>query len=212
MGRKSNAKDRILDSAAELIQRQEFSSTSIEDILGCARVKKGSFYHYFDSKQALGLAVLDRQFVYPSEHLFRVFEEDLPPLQQISRFFQATSGHLIRTAQAQGGLVCGCPFGNLAAEMSTRDEAFRCKTVAFFDIFHDQFSAALQRAVEQGELSSDADVDLLSTRLLALWQGSILLAKLHQDVKLYANLVDGALALLEPHRIRRREERLLAGD
>ena len=200
MGRTSDARERILDSATALMQLRGYTNTSLEDILNRAGVQKGSFYHFFESKQALGLAVLDRHFAYPREHLFRVFEGDAPPLEQVERFFRGTCDRVRRTTEAQGGVVCGCPFGNIALEMSTMDEALRRKVAGIFKAFQDRFRAALRRAVERGELKPEADVDLLSARLVAYWEGAILLSKAHQDADLYAHLIEGAMAVLAPYR------------
>lgn len=199
MGRTSDAKERILDSAMALIQLRGYTSTSLEDILSRAGVKKGSFYHFFASKQALGLAVLDRYFAYPREHLFRIFEEDTPPLEQLDRFFQTTCERMQQTTEEQGGVVCGCPFGNTALEMSTMDEALRRKVADLFNAFQDCFRAALRRAVAQGELKPETDVDLLSAQLLSYWEGAILLAKVHQNTDLYAHLIKGIMAVLAPY-------------
>lgn len=200
MGRTSDAKERILDSAMALMQLKGYTNTSLEDILSRAGVKKGSFYHFFASKQALGLAVLDRYFAYPREHLFRIFEENIPPLEQVKRFFQVTCERMQEMTREHEGVVCGCLFGNMALEMSTMDPVFRQKVAQLFDAFQDRFRTALSRAAERGELAPEIDADLLSARLLSYWEGAILWAKVHQDANLYVHLIEGAMAVLAPYR------------
>src|SRR5689334_632434 len=52
---------RIVDCAADLISKQGFSRTRLEEVLQGSRVQKGNFYYYFRSKDDLGMAVMSEQ-------------------------------------------------------------------------------------------------------------------------------------------------------
>ena len=59
MGRTSTAKDRLIESMIELIWTGSYGSTSVDQICERAGVKKGSFYHFFESKTALAVTSID---------------------------------------------------------------------------------------------------------------------------------------------------------
>lgn len=65
----TDVRQHILDVAHSLLLVQGFSALGLTEILAAARVPKGSFYHYFGSKEAFGEAVLEAYF---SEYLKRM--------------------------------------------------------------------------------------------------------------------------------------------
>ena len=58
MGRTSDAKERLLDAALDLIWERSYGDVTIDAICEKAGVKKGSFYYFFDSKSELAAAAL----------------------------------------------------------------------------------------------------------------------------------------------------------
>ena len=59
MGRTSNARSRLLETAMQLMYARGYSAVGVQEICAQAGVNKGSFYHFFPSKQALILAVIE---------------------------------------------------------------------------------------------------------------------------------------------------------
>ncbi len=62
MGRTSDARVKILGAAQSLIELRGYSALGVAEICQAAGVPKGSFYYFFESKEALALAVLDEQW------------------------------------------------------------------------------------------------------------------------------------------------------
>ena len=60
MGRMSDARDRILQAATDLIHDRGYAAVSVSDICSAAGLKKGSFYHFFPSKLELVLETIDQ--------------------------------------------------------------------------------------------------------------------------------------------------------
>ena len=83
-------KAKILQQGAELVYRQGFNNTGIQEILESAGVPKGSFYFYFKSKEQFGLELIDYYMEF-----FRVMigthlrKSDSPPLERLRAFFAA---------------------------------------------------------------------------------------------------------------------------
>ena len=82
----------ILDGAQRLIYTKGYEQMTIQDLLDMLEISKGAFYHYFDSKQALLEAMIERTQDDAKKVLFPILDEpNLPTLQKLERFFNATA-------------------------------------------------------------------------------------------------------------------------
>ncbi|HKI98834.1 MAG TPA: TetR/AcrR family transcriptional regulator [bacterium] len=193
MGRTSDARERLIDTAVGLIRARSYASVSVDDLCRGAGVRKGSFYHFFPSKRDLALAALDAWWeTTRSEVLEPAFQPDVPPLQRIQRAFQRAAGQQSRNKERAGN-VQGCPFGNLALELSSQDEVIRQRLQGAFGRFAGYFERALAEASTAGQLPPGTDVPAAAQALLAYLYGMILLAKTADDVGVMERL--GPLAL-----------------
>src|SRR5207245_411864 len=147
MGRLSDAKDKLLNSALDLIYARSYAAVGVQELCEHAGVKKGSFYHFFPSKRDLTLAALDRQWEIAKRMVWEpAFSKHRSPLKQIEqsfdRLFEVQCGVKERT-----GHVHGCPFGNLALELSTQDGVIRRTVYRIFGEVAAYFERALREAV-----------------------------------------------------------------
>ena len=190
MGRHSTARTRLLDAARDLIHARSYAAASVDDLCLAAGVNKGSFYHFFPSKRDLILAVLDDSWERTRERVLEpAFQADIPPLERIDRFFHCV------TAIHTRPVVLGCPFGNLALELSTMEEPVRDKIRAVFEGYQAYFARALTDAVTAGQVGS-LDVSETAQALVAYFQGALVLAKTHNDARVITNLARHARALI----------------
>src|SRR3954470_788870 len=121
MGRTSEARDKILSAAQGLIERRGYSALGVAEICAAAGVPKGSFYHFFESKQALALTVINEHWTAQRRQWTELLCGDRPPLHRLWDLFEATE-MVQRTGQQANGTVVGCLFGNLALELSNQAE------------------------------------------------------------------------------------------
>lgn len=196
MGRTSDAKERLIDTAVGLIRARSYASVSVDDLCKDAGVRKGSFYHFFPSKRDLAIAALDSWWEHTRvEMLEPAFQPDVPPLERITRAFQRAVGQQGRT-QERYGRFQGCPFGNLALEMSAQDEEMRQRLEATFARFSAFFEDALREAAQQGDTPAGIDPAETAQALVSYLYGIILMAKTANDVKLMSRLASHALKLV----------------
>lgn len=195
MGRSSEAKDRLVQTALALIHSRSYNTVSVEDLCVQAQVNKGSFYYFFPSKRELLLEALEAHWELTRQEVFEpAFSSEIPTLERITRAFEnAYSRH--KKLQMRHGYLPGCPFGNMAIELSTQDEIVRHKVAEIFGRICGYFEKALNEAIEM-DLIGATDVTLTTQALLAYFEGIILLAKTHNDAEVIHYLGKGALGLV----------------
>jgi TetR/AcrR family transcriptional repressor of nem operon len=197
MNPSDDTRQRLLDTAEELIYASSYRDVGVQKICDHAGVKKGSFYHFFPSKRDLALAVLDQTHAFVQDTLLdKAFAHDLPPLARIERFFDSLYD-FHKQIKASTGHVLGCPFGNIGCEMSSQDEALRSKVDTILSACEEPFAAALSEAVANGELPA-IDTTASAGALFAYTEGIMLYAKARNDPELIRRLGKRALRLLIP--------------
>lgn len=182
-----DTRTRILAVAREMFHGRSYADVGIQEICAAARVQKGSFYHFFPSKRDLALAVID-DMADDWAHGFvaEAFDQALPPVERLDYMIDAAYYWQKAAADLEGRMP-GCLFGNLALEMSTRDDVMRAKLNYIFDKARDRFRATLDEAVAAGALAA-MDTEATATAMLAYLEGIILLAKTRADPDLILHL------------------------
>jgi TetR/AcrR family transcriptional repressor of nem operon len=166
---------KLLEAAFQEIYKSGFRGTDIETILERAGVTKGALYHYFDSKEELGYAVVDEViWEIGQEKWAGPLESSEKPLDTLTEIFLGTS---LKPEHVCGG----CPVNNLAQEMSPLDEGFRKRLAKHFERWHASIATALRRGQERGQVRADIYVEDTATFLMATYEGYISLAKNAQD-------------------------------
>ncbi|MEJ2423347.1 MAG: TetR/AcrR family transcriptional regulator [Candidatus Thiodiazotropha sp.] len=180
MNRALDTRTRILSTARELFHGRSYADVGIKEICDIAQVQKGSFYHFFPSKQDLAMAVID-DMADDWAHGFvaEAFDRDLPPLERLDYLVDAAY-YWQKAAKDLEGRMPGCLFGNLALEVSTRDEVIRARINAVFANASDRFHETLDEAMEQGQIPP-LDTKSTAQAMLAYLEGVILLAKSQND-------------------------------
>src|ERR1700744_349655 len=86
MGRTSDSRQRLMDAAHSLIWGYSYGSVTIEAICERAKVKKGSFYYFFDSKSDLALAAINDWWDVRRALVIEWFRPEVPPLNRLTRY------------------------------------------------------------------------------------------------------------------------------
>ncbi len=153
MGRTSDAREKILSTAQALIELRGYSALGVAEICKAAGVPKGSFYYFFESKEALALAVLDEQWDAQKSAWARVLNSDEEPLRRLHRLFEETEAGQ-RAGQQSCGTVSGCLFGNLSLEMSNHTEPVRTRLQEIFDAQVEMVESVITEAREREEVTT----------------------------------------------------------
>ena len=196
MGRPSNARRRLVEAAIDVIFAQSYASVSVDELCAAAGVNKSSFYHFFSSKQELVLVAIESHWQWFEAILVQAFSENIPPQEQLLRFFDLVMER--QQAQKQrSGHMRGCPAGNLTLEMSTQDELLRLRVERLFREWLSYFEHMLYEAKAQHLVPANLDSATTAQALLAYFEGVMLLAKGRNDPSLLHTLRTGALSLMQ---------------
>lgn len=181
MGRTSDARERLIEQAARLFHERSYQNVGVQELCEAADVNKGSFYHFFPSKEDLAAAVIEaQQEMVAREIMDPAFTDDLPPLARIERMFE-TMAKQQRRAKRQMGFAPGCPIVNLSGELSTHEPKLRKKLARAYTAMRERLDTTLREAVAKGELPRDADVEGIAEAVQALAEGTMLLSAVHDD-------------------------------
>ncbi len=193
MGRPSTARERLLDSACELMHSRGYGSIGVAEICARADVRKGSFYHFFESKQALTIEVVDEHWRRQRADWGAVLGSPDPALARLENLF-GMQARTQRLAKESGGTVNGCLLANLALELSTQDRAVQTRLEEIFNEQIDLIHATLGDAVTEGAIP---EADRATARaLVAQLEGMVLFAKLGNDPAVLDDLWSQAKLLL----------------
>jgi TetR/AcrR family transcriptional repressor of nem operon len=195
MGRTSDARDKILTAARRLIEQRGYSGLGVAEICAAAGVPKGSFYYFFESKQALALIVIDEHWVAQQKQWTELLDNDRPPLQRLRDLFEATQT-VQRAGQQDSGTVLGCLFGNLTLELSNQSEEIRARLQEIFDAQIDMIERVVLDARNAGDAAATTDAREVARSIVAQLEGRVLFAKLLNDPAQLETLWRNALALL----------------
>lgn len=191
---KRDTRSEIIRVGMELIATQGYGATGIGAVLQVAKVPKGSFYHYFPSKEDFGLAVIDR-FAEGYERFVCAFlqEPGVAPLQRLRNYLDAVAEAV---GLEEDGCVRGCLIGNLGQELAAQNETFRVRLEKIFGTWQGHLAATLDQARAAGEIAADLDSRCMAGVLLSGLQGALLRSKVQRSAQPVRELNDALFARL----------------
>lgn len=180
MNQQLDTRERIISVAKERFHARGYADVGIKEICDNASIQKGSFYHFFPSKEDLALIVID-EFAedWASGFVAEAFDPKLPPMERIDYLIDGAY-FWQKSVKEKNGQIPGCLFGNLALEMSTKNDVLRAKLNAVFTIAKAKFKKTLDEAIVANEIKP-LDTKLTAEAMLAYLEGMILLAKSEND-------------------------------
>ena len=174
MSRRVNleARKKILAAAHGLFYRNGFRGTSMDDVASAAGMTKANVFHYYPTKDALGLAVFDQAAADMKPKLKARFSGAGDPIRAVARMFDEAAGAL-----RQNGCGGGCFFGNLAQELSDHNEPIRVRLAEHLRFWAGQLASSLDRARTSGYFRPELRSDVAAEAIVSLFEGALLYSK-----------------------------------
>jgi TetR/AcrR family transcriptional regulator, transcriptional repressor for nem operon len=170
------SKERLLTAAKELFLARGYAATTVDAICEKAGLSKGSFYYFFDSKEDLGLAVLEWSIRRGVQMLADgPYVRIANPVEKAFAFLE----HLEKCSpQLWNG---GCLLGVFAQELAETNPRVQEAVAGMFQAVADDFAEKLQPIAAQFSGKQAPTASELADTLLGTVEGSIILAKAHRD-------------------------------
>ena len=194
MGRTSDAKERLLDVAFQLIWDNSYGTVSIDQMCERAKVNKGSFYHFFGTKADLTVAAYEEHWKQHQQHLDRIFSAQVPPLERLKNW----CSHIYQRQKqkaAEYGHICGCPYASIGAEVATQDDKIRAKAEELMARSRKYLESAIADARREGSVAVE-NPRLAAQQVYSFVLGSILQAKIQNDVEVLRHLEQTVMAII----------------
>ena len=174
-------RQRLLQAAFREVYRYGFQSAGIDTILAATNVTKGALYYHFESKEALGHAIIEE--IVAKLHPRQVVASSTA--KQGQGPYRCFDRHCTGDTSRPRDLKTGCPLVNLAQEMSLLDEQFRKRLERIFQAWQEGIAMALRRGQSQGTVRRDLVPEETASFLIAMVEGYEVLAKNAQDAKVW---------------------------
>ncbi len=175
-------REKLLETAQHLMLAKGYTATSVEEICEDSNLTKGSFFHYFASKEDLGKAVLDR---YVNTMLQAVqnapFLKKSDPLQRLYGYID-----FMIALSKDPARRSGCLLGNFAQVLTDTNPEIRTQCAAHFKLWADMLKQELDAAKAAYKVKG-LDTGALADHFISLFEGSLMLAKTRQDPDVIAN-------------------------
>jgi TetR/AcrR family transcriptional repressor of nem operon len=183
----SDVRDNILAVGQRIMSGKGFSAVGLNEILTEAKVPKGSFYHYFNSKDAFGEALLSSYFEdYLADVDTTLGQSGLTMAQRLMNYFDAWRAN-------QSFLDCQgkCLAVKLAAEVADLSEAMRTVLNQGTSAIIARLAAAIESGVAEGSLAITDSPKQVAESLYQLWLGASVMVKIVRGVEPF----DAAMAV-----------------
>lgn len=185
--RSDGIRERLLDVGVAAFLEQGYHGTGIQDVVDRAGVPKGSFYHYFASKEAFGAAAIEHYCGALAQKMSDALAKEPRALAGLRRFFEG----LMRDFEANR-FVGGCLVANLGGEIESNDTC-RTSLGSGFRAWSDGVTEALRRSQREGDVREDMSADELAEILIDTWEGAVIRMKIQQSLNPLEQCLDRML-------------------
>ncbi|MER8226509.1 TetR/AcrR family transcriptional regulator [Streptomyces sp. NPDC094143] len=176
--RSTDARRNILDAARRIMAHKGYSAVGLNEVLAQAGVPKGSFYHYFASKDAFGEALLQNYFEQYLADMDRTLAQPgLSAAERLMAYWQAW-----RETQSVDDCQGQCLVVKLAAEVSDLSEPMRLALKEGTDAIIDRLERTIASGLTDGTVEIDGSPRETAQTLYDMWLGASVMAKIHRNI------------------------------
>ncbi len=172
-----DSREQLLNAGVAALHSKGFNGCGVQEITETAGVPKGSFYNYFESKEAFSVEALEHYWEGVARRNLAVLsDESTPALDRLKTYFAQRA-----EVHAQGHYERGCMLGNLATEVTGQSRLVRDRLAGMFAGWVTVVANCIREAKAGGEIDSDLDPQILAEFLVNSWQGTVARAKVDRD-------------------------------
>ena len=191
-----NQRDRLLDHGVAYLTEKGYHGSGLKGLLDSAGIPKGSFYYYFESKDAFSAAVV--------AHYIQPF---LDRLQTLMRNPELSGQNILQTyfsdlitGAKKMDFTGGCLLGNLIGELG-HDAGLLCRSALKMAMtsYQDVIAQVIRQGQSDGSIRPDLDPKDMAQLLVNQWQGALLQAKLERSADPLCQCLDALIGRYFAH-------------
>ena len=170
----ANVREKILATGQRIMGGKGFSAVGLNEVLAAAGVPKGSFYHYFGSKDAFGEALLEGYFEAYVADMERIFgQPGKNKAVQLEDYFAAWQDN-----QSFEDCQGKCLAVKLGAEVADLSDSMRSALDRGTAAIIAGMAEAIEAGQAEGSLPVQGDAKALAQSLYQLWLGASIMVKI----------------------------------
>lgn len=193
MEARTDTRTRLLDATYSLMIKKGYPSTSVDEICAAAEVSKGSFYHFFKSKQELGIALLEHHM----DGAMQEIEAGLDlrgvddPVEQVIRYVKHVEG------KSEDVWSEGCLIGSFALELAETNPEIREKVSGIFRDLVDELERVFTQLCQAHRGADTPPARELAEQFIMVIEGGVVLSRAHADRRYVPQAIRGFRRYLE---------------
>ncbi len=169
----STTREHLLEVGLKQLRANGYTATGVKELLDLAQVPKGSFYHYFPSKEAFVAELFERYSVQERERAQRILgDSSISPIKRLRTYFEE-----LFCVSGQRGEVTGCLVGAMSIEVADHNSKLQAKLQSMFTVWQAAIADVLRQAIKEGELKKSVKPELLAEFLINSYEGALVRMK-----------------------------------
>jgi TetR/AcrR family transcriptional repressor of nem operon len=201
MGRVSSARDRLIEAAIDLVWLHSYGSVGVDAICERADVRKGSFYHFFKSKDELVAASLQANWEARKGRLQSILSADVPPRGRFVQYFAYIYARQLEL-RSKYGRVVGCFYTSVGTECTHDSPLTAAKIKEVLKAHVGLLETSIRDAELKGALPR-GDARARAKMLFAYVEGVLGQARIHDDPDMVKQLRQAGPKLLAAQAVKR---------
>ncbi|MGF1721147.1 TetR/AcrR family transcriptional regulator [Vibrio kyushuensis] len=182
----------ICEAGEKLFARHGYSAVGIKMILDEVGIPKGSFYHYFKSKEAFAVAVLEQYFSVRFERFEQALKNNTASISStiIESYDQEIEAMFDRDDAS------GCVIGNLFIEANEGLPDLQQKLHDIYERWFSLFVSLIEQGQNSGEFRLDVEASSMASMFWANWEGTVLRFHLVRDKQQFKKNIQDFVRLM----------------
>lgn len=173
MGKGQQTRDEILRQAAVLFNRKGFAGAAISDVMAATGLQKGGIYRHFDSKDQLALQAFDYALELVNGRYLAAIRSSGHAVDRLRAIVEAFA-----ELQRELPIAGGCPIMNTAVDSDDGHPQLRARARRALSDWHRMLTQVIERGVERHEIRAAVDSAGAASRMIALMEGGLMMARL----------------------------------
>lgn len=185
-------KEHIIRESAVLFNTKGYMGTSLSEIMERSGIRKGGIYNHFENKDEIALAAFDYSFSQILQFITQALEHATHSKEKLLAICNVYIDII-----ENNSLIGGCPLLNAAIESDDGHPVLKERAQQAMKIFIDNLTKIILEGMEKKEFRKDISSEEVSSYIIAVIEGGVMLSKLFEDSKYIRHCVNNVIQFVD---------------